>query len=219
ERLTKRYGRVLLGRDRNAQTDDQEDRRGWERWLTDHAFKLDERRYDEWARLLRFSAAGTLAEQAPAGRAHSGQVLGEFTLTDTALSVEGAGSTAATDNGESQSSGDGVVRLKSGDTLQVALTWLADRQPEANYTAFLQLLDAGSQVKAQTDRWPGDGLYPTGALQAGQVITDRVALPLNVPAGNYELIAGLYRGDAAGTPRLTGPGGDHVVLATVKVEP
>lgn len=212
ERLTGRYGRVLLGRDRNAQTDDEEDRRGWERWLTDHGFKLDERRYEEWARLLRFSAAGT-----PAWRAQPGQALGEFTLTDAALSVEGVGDAAST-------AGDGAVRggavqLKSGDTLQVALTWRADRQPEANYTTFLQLLDAGSQVKAQVDRWPGDGLYPTAALQPGQTITDRVALPLVVPAGSYQLIAGLYRGDAAGAPRLAGPNGDHVVLATVNVGP
>jgi hypothetical protein len=108
---------------------------------------------------------------------------------------------------------------RSGDTLQVALTWRADQQPQANYTAFLQLLDAGSQVKAQSDRWPGDGLYPTAGIRAGDVITDRVALPLDVPPGGYQLIAGLYRGDAPGAPRLAGPAGDHVVLATVNVAP
>ncbi len=111
------------------------------------------------------------------------------------------------------------MQAKSGDTLQIALTWQADRKPEANYTAFVQLLDAGSQVKAQSDRWPGDGLHPTAALAAGEALTDRVALPLNVPPGAYQLIAGLYRGDAAGAPRLTGPGGDYVSLGTVNVGP
>ena len=210
ERLAARYGRILLGRDRNAQTDDQEDRRGWERWLTDNAYKLDEKRYEQWARLMRFSADGATAE-----KAEPAQTLGEFMLTDAEVRVEGAGGT----DGKPQAPSDGQVAAKSGDTLQVALTWRADQQPQANYTAFLQLLDAGSQVKAQSDRWPGDGMYPTGALGVRQVITDRVALPLNVPPGSYQLITGLYRGDAAGAPRLTGPAGDHVSLATVNVEP
>lgn len=207
QRLTERYGRILLGRDRNAQTDDQESRRGWERWLTDHAYKLGEQRYAEWARLVRFSAAGRAAEQTqPAAQ------LGEFTLANVELRVEGTA-------GVAQPLADGVVILTRGDTLQVALTWRADRQPEANYTAFLQLLDVGSQVQAQSDRWPGDGLHPTAALQTGENMTDRVALALDIPAGTYQLIAGWYRGDVAGAPRLTGPGGDHVALATVKVEP
>ena len=109
------------------------------------------------------------------------------------------------------------MRARPGDTLQVALEWQASAPPAGNYTVFLQLLDAGSQVQAQRDRWPGDGLFPTAALSAGQVITDNVALPLDVPPGSYRLIAGLYRGDQPGAPRLTGPGGDHVTLAQVEV--
>ena len=64
----------------------------------------------------------------------------------------------------------------------------------------MQLLDANGQVVAQRDRWPGDGLFPTAALQAGQVITDNLAIPLDVPPGQYRLIAGLYRGDVEGYP-------------------
>ncbi|MCX7669910.1 MAG: hypothetical protein N2439_07555, partial [Anaerolineae bacterium] len=101
--------------------------------------------------------------------------------------------------------------------LQVSLIWRAATAPAGNYTVFVQLLDAASLVKAQADRWPGDGLYPTAGLRAGQVITDNLALPLNVGAGRYRLIAGLYRGDQPGYPRLTGPGGDHVLLAEVEV--
>jgi hypothetical protein len=97
------------------------------------------------------------------------------------------------------------------------LRWQATAPPAGNYTVFLQLLDAGSQVKAQVDRWPGDGFYPTAGLSAGQVISDNLALPLAVPPGSYRLIAGLYRGDQPGAPRLIGPGGDFVQLATVDV--
>jgi hypothetical protein len=32
------------------------------------------------------------------------------------------------------------------------------------------------------------------------------------------LIAGLYQGDAVGAPRLTGLGGDHVVLAEIVIK-
>jgi hypothetical protein len=109
------------------------------------------------------------------------------------------------------------VQARSGDTLQVGLKWRASGKPAGNYTVFVQLLDAASQVKAQRDRWPGDGLYPTAALVAGQVITDNLALPLDVPPGSYRLIAGMYRGDQPGYPRLPGSGGDFVTLAQVEV--
>ncbi len=62
ERLGERYGRIWLVRDRNAASDDAEGRRAVERWLVEHAFKLDEQRSDDWARLVQFSAAGRAAE-------------------------------------------------------------------------------------------------------------------------------------------------------------
>jgi hypothetical protein len=207
--LLARYGRIWLGRDRNAETDDAEDRRDWERYLTGHAYKVGEERYGDWARLLAFSAAGRPAEDnAP------GATLGEFTLERARLGVERR---AADAPGAVEPLDDGRVQARSGDTLQVGLEWRAGRKPDANYTAFVQLLDASSQVVAQRDRWPGDGLYPTAALEAGQVLTDNLALALDAPPGSYRLIAGFYRGDAEGLPRLNGPGGDHVVLAEVDV--
>ena len=205
-RLAARYDRILLGRDRSAATDDQEERRGWERWLTDNAFKLAETRYEDWGRLLAFSAAGAAAEMA-----RPEQALGELTLAGARLAVEGAGRPA-------QPLDDGTVLAGPGDTLQVALDWRADRQPEANYTVFLQVLDEGSQVVAQSDRWPGDGLYPTAGMRAGTSVTDRVALRLPDKPGSYRLIAGLYRGDAEGAPRLTGPGGDFALLGNIVVQ-
>ena len=112
---------------------------------------------------------------------------------------------------------DGQVQARSGDTLQVGLRWRAAAPPEANYTVFVQLLDDASQVRAQVDRWPGDGLFPTASLGAGQVITDNLALPLDAPPGRYRLIAGLYRNDVEGLPRLTGPAGDTVPLGDIDV--
>jgi len=202
------YGRIWLARDRNAQTDDAEGRREWERALTERAFKLDEQKVDDWGRLLRFSAAGRPAEVAAPGVA-----LGDVVLRQARLGIEMQPGAPV----DTEPLNDGKVRARPGDTLQVALEWQANAPPAGNYTVFLQLLDAGSQVKAQRDRWPGDGFYPTAGLSAGQVITDSLALPLDVPPGQYRLIAGLYRGDQPGAPRLTGPGGDHVTLAQVEV--
>jgi hypothetical protein len=207
--LLERYPRVWLARDRNAQADDQEDHRAVERYLTEHAYKLDEQAYDNWARLLQFSAAGTLAEEI-----QSQQALGDMTLERARLGLEQRPDRAPA---ASEALDDGVVQAEPGDTLQVGLTWRADLAPQANYTVFVQLLDAASQVAAQSDRWPGDGLYPTTALSAGQVITDQLALPLDIAPGSYRLIAGLYRNDVAGLPRLSGPAGDTVLLGEVEV--
>ncbi len=82
-RLIERYPRLWLGRDRNAQTDDQEDRRAVERYLAEHTFKLDEQQYDNWARLLQFSAAGTVMEDASPR-----QTLGDMTLERVRLGIE-----------------------------------------------------------------------------------------------------------------------------------
>ena len=118
-----------------------------------------------------------------------------------------------------ESLSDGRVQARTGDTLQVGLNWRASEKPEANYTVFIQLLDDSSQVRLQRDRWPGDGLVPTASLAAGQVITDNLALPLDVPPGPYRLIAGMYRNDVAGLPRLTGPEGDYVLLGEIDIAP
>ena len=50
-------------RDRSAAADDAEGRRAVERYLVEHAFKLDEQPFDNWARLVQFSAAGQPAER------------------------------------------------------------------------------------------------------------------------------------------------------------
>jgi hypothetical protein len=214
-RLVSRYGGIWLARDRNAQADDAEDRRGWERYLTEHAYKVGEQQYDNWARLLRFSAAGRLAEVLGPN-----QALGEMTLEQASLGIEkerGGGGAASGGLGIAEPLDDGKVQARPGDVLQVGLHWRADRVPAANYTVFLHLQDESGQVKAQRDRWPGDGLFPTAGLSAGQVITDNLALPLDVPPGRYRLVAGLYRNDVEGLPRLAGPEGDSVTLAEVDI--
>ncbi len=205
EQLSRRYARIWLVRDRNAATDDAENRRGVERYLTEHAYKADEERMDEWARLLRFSAAGTAQTQM-----ETAHVLGDMQLAQISIGIEQPAHT---------SSVDAAVSVQPGDTLQIGLRWQAKQTQAGNYTVFIQLLNASGQVVAQRDRWPGDGFFPTAALQAGQIITDNLALPLpsDLSPGSYRLIGGLYRGDVEGYPRLVGPNGDFVLLAEIEV--
>jgi hypothetical protein len=212
ERLIERYGRIWLVRDRSAAADDVEGRRAVERWLVEHAYKLDEQQIDSWARLVQFSAAGQ-----PVEVVEPGQTLGDMTLARAELAIEQQ--PAAGRQPAAEPLDDGQALARPGDILQLSLHWRADQPPEGNYTVFVQLLDANGQVVAQKDRWPGDGLFPTAAMQPGQVITDNLAIPLELPAGRYRLIVGLYRGDVEGYPRLAGPGGDFIELPAIEVRP
>jgi hypothetical protein len=212
ERLAERYGRIWLVRDRSAAADDAEGRREVERWLVEHTYKLEEQQIDNWARLVQFSAAGQPVEVATPG-----QTLGDMTLARAELAIEQQ--PAAGRQPAAEPLDDGRALARPGDILQLSLHWLAEQTPQGNYTVFVQLLDAAGQVVAQKDRWPGDGLFPTAAMQPGQVIVDNLAIPLELPPGQYRLIAGLYRGDVEGYPRLSGPGGDFIELPTLQVQP
>lgn len=86
-------------------------------------------------------------------------------------------------------------------TLTVELVWQSDARPAVNVNAFVHLLDASGAIVAQSDAPPGGA--PATRRLPGEVILDRhaLALPPNLPPGDYQLIAGLY--DAVGMQRLT----------------
>ena len=225
DRLTARFDRVWLVRDRNAAADDAGDTRQVERYLSDHAYKLGEQQFENWGRLLSFSARGV-----PAVPSEPRQQLGEFVLDRAQLRLQCvAGKQAAGDGGAcadprdaEQTAGASTsqpefLEVQAGDTLQIGLRWRAASQPQANYTVFLHVVDAQGKVVAQRDRWPGDGLYPTLALQSGQSIQDNLALPLDLPAGQYAVVVGLYLNDGKSFPRLSGPSGDSIRLANLDV--
>jgi mannosyltransferase len=111
-------------------------------------------------------------------------------------------------------------RLVPGGDLEVALTWQAEATPERNYTVFVQLLDEANRVLAQHDGQPGDGSLITTTWAPGEYVRDehRLALPADLPAGDYRLIMGMYLPDSG--ERLSvaddsgGPLGDHITLNT-----
>ncbi|MEZ4767820.1 MAG: 6-pyruvoyl-tetrahydropterin synthase-related protein [Caldilineales bacterium] len=159
ERLPNHYEHIWLARDRDAASDDAEGRRAVEHYLAEHAFKLDEERFGDWARLLRYSAGSTVAEQvAPE------QPLGDMTLVEATIGVQPA-STSSSD--AAQPLDDGVVLARPGETLQIRLRWQADQPPAGNYTVFTQLLDANSQVVAQRTAGRATGFFRPPACTRG----------------------------------------------------
>ena len=79
--------------------------------------------------------------------------------------------------------------------LDVTLYWEAISTPDANYTAFLHLLNATGELSAQSDVPPGGGFFPTAAWQPGDIVLShhQLDLPADITTGNYSLLAGLYR--------------------------
>jgi 4-amino-4-deoxy-L-arabinose transferase-like glycosyltransferase len=107
--------------------------------------------------------------------------------------------------------------------LRVTLTWRAERRQTEDYTIFVHLTAPDGFVKAQHDRPPFAGAYPTSHWQAGKVVADRYDLILDgsVTSGDYLLLAGLYR-PATGErlPLLAGPAGPSpaaVLLTPLKI--
>lgn len=114
-------------------------------------------------------------------------------------------------------------RLQAGETLRVVLEWQCVSPMNRDYTVFLHLLDSENRVQAQIDRYPVNGTRPTSQWRQGETIIDvyEVALPADMPNGQYKLEMGLYL--AATMERLPvvdeglRPIDDHVVLGMVEL--
>lgn len=117
----------------------------------------------------------------------------------------------------------GFEVLNQPDAVQVTLLWQAGQTPPADYTVFVQLLDANNQVVAQHDSPPQNGAAPTGQWAPGEFVLDehRLALPAaGVTGGSYRLIAGMYRpADGQRLPIETESGrSDAITLATIELK-
>jgi hypothetical protein len=92
--------------------------------------------------------------------------------------------------------------LAPPEVLRVSLSWRSLQPADNDYTIFVHLVDANGSVWAQHDSQPAGGLRPTSSWEAGEEITDHhgLALPADIPAGEYDLTLGLY--DATTGERL-----------------
>jgi hypothetical protein len=111
----------------------------------------------------------------------------------------------------------GSRTLQPGETLQLTLVWRDANGPTVDHwKVFTHLLDASSAVVAQRDAEPADNLRPTTGWKRGEQIEDNygIAIPENLPAGNYTLEIGMYNG---GQRSIFDGKADHLVLGQVQV--
>lgn len=106
----------------------------------------------------------------------------------------------------------------AGDVLQVRLQWVTDAPLETRYKVFVQLLNSDGVLVAQRDSEPVGGEALTTLWEPGQPIQDHhaLALPADLPAGEYTLIVGLYDSSAP-SQRLPVGAGDYLPLGTLDV--
>lgn len=108
--------------------------------------------------------------------------------------------------------------------LQIDALWSTDAQIPCDYTAFFHLVGppnphSGTGLWAQSDSMPGGGTYVTTRWRGGEIVVDRhwLAIPEDLPDGEYQLIAGWYLlSTGERVPLLEPqPGEDHLVLGTL----
>ena len=96
-----------------------------------------------------------------------------------------------------------------GEVITLTLHWEARGVPSADYQVFVHLVGAGPEPVAQGDGPPLMGDYPTRVWSPGESIVDPhvVALPADLPAGQYRLLVGMYDLETlVRLPRLDGTG-------------
>jgi len=88
---------------------------------------------------------------------------------------------------------------RPGDTVELTLYYEDIAPMETRYTAFVHLLGpenpaTGSPLWAQNDSEPCHGFYATTSWHRGEVLLDRIELPVpdDAPAGTYRLGTGFY---------------------------
>jgi mannosyltransferase len=111
-----------------------------------------------------------------------------------------------------------LTGLEKRDVVQVELQWNTPTALPTNYKIFLQLLRPDGTLAAQRDSEPVNGARPTTTWAVGENVTDRhgLVLPVDLPAGEYTLILGLY--DPNTGVRLPIGEKDYLQLGTIEVQ-
>ncbi len=115
--------------------------------------------------------------------------------------------------------------FRPGETLPLTLYWRALAPPPEDYQVFVHLIDARGQQVAGFDKAPRDGWWPASMWEPGQTFADDypLLLPEDLPPGEYQVRAGLYRlSDLARLP-LSSPSGQVIdgaaVLTKITLQP
>jgi hypothetical protein len=104
---------------------------------------------------------------------------------------------------------------RPGQTLELRVTWRAERPLARDYSTFAQLVGPQGVVGQ------GDLAHRATEFLPGEVRVDAYSIPLllHAPPGQYQLITGFYYQEAGALRRLTSGAADHVVLTTVELLP
>jgi hypothetical protein len=110
-------------------------------------------------------------------------------------------------------------RAQPGESVTLTLFWHASAPFDANYTVFTHLLGLDETVIVNADHAPPK---PTQGWVAGEIIADPItlALPADLPPGDYAIEVGLYNAADPTFPRLPLTTGETRVLLpqSIRVE-
>jgi hypothetical protein len=111
-----------------------------------------------------------------------------------------------------------------GGRVPIVLYWQTGESVEDDLSVFVHLLSPAGEMILQDDGAAAHGERPTWSWQPGEVIVDphTLALPADLPEGDYRLVVGLYdwqNGERLPAVLETGQGldQDQVVVATLTI--
>jgi hypothetical protein len=112
----------------------------------------------------------------------------------------------------------GYRLARTDQGLEVLLLWQSVESLFVDYTVFIQIRDAVGSIAAQMETQPLSGAYPTSAWSQGEEVPDTYLLDINgLPAGDYEVFAGLLDADGRRLRTLTGQ--DAVSIGRITISP
>ena len=173
-----------------------------ERWLDEHAFRIEGRWLTPAVRLVLYQLPAASAAEAPLRPM-------ELRMGDWLWLVGWSPARP--------------LEVGPGDVLVFSLFWQSEHPVEQDYVVFAQLLDEKGRLWAQVDRPPVAGFRPTHTWEPSEVIRDNygLAVPSGLPAGRYRLITGLYLPSSMERIPVTNADGiyvgDHATLTWVTV--
>ncbi|MEA3338714.1 MAG: hypothetical protein U9R15_01985 [Chloroflexota bacterium] len=87
-----------------------------------------------------------------------------------------------------------------GDLIPATLYWQVTALTRSEAKLFLHLYDSGGNLGPQSDGWAYHGTRPPYTWQPGEIVIDPqlLALPADLPPGQYSLEVGLYNPDGSG---------------------
>jgi len=119
----------------------------------------------------------------------------------------------------------GPLEATAGGALRVTLYWQALADMDVPYSVFVHLMGDSGQVVAGHDGEPVRATRPTSGWVPGEFLTDPhdIAIPEDLPSGDYVIEVGIYDPGAPGMPRLQITGesgqaeGDRVIFGPITV--